>query len=239
MTSEREQKRSLTTTETEIETVAIGDTKFCVSKVSAIKSLYIKAATLDRFGTGLLRLGLIIVLVWIGALKFANYEAEGIVPLVANSPLMSFFYHYPAPEYRQYMNHEGEVIPAHQRWNDSNGTYAFSHGLGVLIVMIGLLIASYPILPQVSAVGSLLLILMSLTTLSFLVSTPEAWVPALGASTHGFPYLSGAGRLIIKDTIMLGAAVVTLADSARTWLSKQSLNGHDMTENTSQLTRAL
>jgi len=105
--------------------------------------------------------------------------------------------------------------------------------------MIGLLIASYPILPQVSAVGSLLLILMSLTTLSFLVSTPEAWVPALGASTHGFPYLSGAGRLIIKDTIMLGAAVVTLADSARTWLSKQSLNGHDMTENTSQLTRAL
>jgi uncharacterized membrane protein YkgB len=88
--------------------------------------------------------------------------------------------------------------------------------------MIGVLIASYRILPQVSAVGSFLLILMSLTTLSFLVTTPEAWVPALGASTHGFPYLAGAGRLIIKDAIMLGAAVLTLADSARIWLARSS-----------------
>jgi reactive chlorine resistance protein C len=187
---------------------------------SRVRSIYERAAKLDRVGMGLLRLGLVIVLCWIGGLKFADYEADGIVPLVANSPLMSFFYHYPAPEYRQYMNKEGEVIPAHQQWNESNGTYSFSHGLGVVIVLIGVLIATYPILPQVSAVASFLLILMSLTTLSFLVTTPEAWVPALGASTHGFPYLSGAGRLIIKDAIMLGAAVLTLADSARTWLAR-------------------
>jgi uncharacterized membrane protein YkgB len=185
---------------------------------SVVRSFYERAAKLDRVGMGLLRLGLVIVLCWIGGLKFADYEAEGIVPLVANSPLMDFFYHHPAPEYRQYMNKEGEVIPAHQQWHESNWTYSFSHGLGVVIVLIGVLIAAYPMLPQVSAVGSFLLILMSLTTLSFLVSTPEAWVPALGASTHGFPYLSGAGRLIIKDAIMLGAAVVTLADSAKTWL---------------------
>ena len=133
---------------------------------------------------------------------------------------MSFFYDHPAPEYRQYMNKEGEVIPAHQQWHKSNGTYSFSHELGFVIVLIGVLIAAYPIMPQVSAVGSFLLILMSLTTLSFLVTTPEGWVPALGASTHGFPYLSGAGRLIIKDAIMLGAAVVTLADSAKTWLRR-------------------
>ncbi len=186
---------------------------------SAVRRIYEHAAKLERVGMGLLRLGLIVVLFWIVGLNFTDYEADGIVPLVANSPLMSFFYHYPAPEYRQYMNKEGEVIPAHQQWNESNGTYSFSHGLGVVIILIGVLIAAYPILPQVSAVGSFLLILMSLTTLSFLVTTPEAWVPALGASAHGFPYLSGAGRLIIKDAIMLGAAVLTLADSARTWLS--------------------
>jgi uncharacterized membrane protein YkgB len=187
---------------------------------SVVRRIYERAAKLDRAGISLLRLALIVVLCWIGGLKFADYEADGIVPLVANSPLMSFFYHYPAPEYRQYMNKEGEVIPAHRQWNESNGTYSFSHGLGIVIVLIGVLIASYPILPQVSAVGSFLLILMSLTTLSFLVTTPEAWVPALGASTHGFPYLSGAGRLIIKDAIMLGAAVITLADSARIWLAR-------------------
>jgi uncharacterized membrane protein YkgB len=37
---------------------------------------------------------------------------------------------------------------------------------------------------------------------------------------HGFPYLSGAGRLIVKDAIMLGAAVVTLADAAKTRLRR-------------------
>jgi uncharacterized membrane protein YkgB len=44
----------------------------------------------------------------------------------------------------------------------------------------------------------------------------------LGASTHGFPCLSGACRLIIKDAIMLGAEVVTLADSARAWLARNA-----------------
>ena len=34
-------------------------------------------------------------------LKFWNYEAEGIVPFVANSPFMSFFYDKPAPEYKE------------------------------------------------------------------------------------------------------------------------------------------
>ena len=51
--------------------------------------LYGVAARLDRIGMGMLRLGLVVVLVWIGGLKFADYEADSIVPLVANIPLMS------------------------------------------------------------------------------------------------------------------------------------------------------
>jgi uncharacterized membrane protein YkgB len=61
---------------------------------------------------------------------------------------------------------------------------------------------------------------MAYTKLSFLLTTPEAWVPALGDTMHGFPYLSGVGRLIIKDTMMLGAIAVTPADSARTYLRR-------------------
>ena len=179
------------------------------------------AAGLDRFGMGLLRLGLVIVLLWIGGLKFASYEADSIVPLVANSPLASFMYSHPAPEYRLHMNKEGEVKPANQEWQRSNNTYVVSNGLGIVIVMLGLLIALYPVLPQASAVGSGLLVLMSLTTLSFLMTTPEAWVPALGEMHHGFPYLSGVGRLIVKDCIMLGAAVLTMADAARSYLLRR------------------
>jgi uncharacterized membrane protein YkgB len=196
-----------------------------VANAGAIQRIYSWAAGLDRFGMGLLRLALVIVLVWIGALKFVQYEADGIVPLVANSPLMSFFYHHPAPEYRPYMNKEGELNPAHRQWHESNGTYPFAVGLGLLIVSIGVLIALHPVLPQLAAVGSFLLILMACTTLSFLVTTPEAWVPALGDSAHGFPYLSGTGRLIVKDVIMLGAAVVTLADSAKAYLLRLTSRG--------------
>ena len=188
---------------------------------STLLRLYEKVASLDRVGMTILRIGLVVVLAWIGGLKFADYEADSIVPLIANSPLMSFVYEHPAPEYRRYVNKEGENITAHHVWQESNRTYSFSHALGCVIVGIALLIALHKPLPQIAAVGSALLIGMACTTLSFLVTTPEAWVPALGGSTHGFPYLSGVGRLIIKDCIMLGAAVVTMADSAKSYLARK------------------
>jgi reactive chlorine resistance protein C len=121
------------------------------------------------------------------------------------------------------MNKEGEIVPAHHVWQVSNRTYEFSHALGCVIVLIGLLIALHRPLPQVASIGSALLVLMSCTTLSFIITTPEAWVPALGSTTHGFPYLSGVGRLMIKDAIMLGAAVVTMADSAKSFLRREEM----------------
>lgn len=183
--------------------------------MSHFNRLYAALAAFDDTGMFMLRGGLVVVLLWIGALKFARYEGEGIVPLVSNSPLMAFFYRFRAPAYRAHMNKEGDLSPSNRAWNAANGTYRFSHGLGVVILLIGIMIALSPVLPQLAAIGSLLLVLMSCTTLSFLVTTPEAWVPATGDTTHGFPYLSGVGRLIIKDVIMLGAALVTMSDSAR------------------------
>lgn len=167
------------------------------------------------------RLGLIVVLLWIGGLKVARYEAEGIVPFVANSPTMSFFYTYPAPEYKKYMHREGELIPAHAAWHEANNTYAFAIGLGALIVSYGLLLCLHPWFPQAAAIGSLMVFLMSFVTLSFLITTPETWVAALGGPDHGFPYLSGPGRLVLKDAIMMGAALVTMADSAQAYLRKR------------------
>jgi uncharacterized membrane protein YkgB len=190
---------------------------------SVIVKLYTRAASMDRVGMTLLRLGLIVVLVWIGGLKFANYEADSIVPLVANSPFMKLFYHHPAPEYRAYMNKEGELVPAHRAWQESNRTYIFSHLLGTVIAALGLLIATHWRFPEYATVGSALLVLMSCTTLSFLATTPEAWVPAAGDAAHGFPFLSGVGRLIIKDSIMLGAAVTTMADSAKSYLIRTGI----------------
>jgi uncharacterized membrane protein YkgB len=178
-------------------------------------------AGLDGLGISITRLGLIVVLLWIGGLKVVRYEAEGIVPFVANSPTMNFFYKYAAPEYRTHMNREGELVPANRAWHEENRTYLFAYGLGAVIAGYGLLLCLHPWLPQMAAFGSLGVFIMSFVTLSFLVTTPETWAPALGAETHGFPYLSGAGRLVIKDAIMMGAALVTMADSAQAFLRRR------------------
>jgi reactive chlorine resistance protein C len=190
--------------------------------MNGINKLFEAAAKLDRFGVALTRVGLVVVLVWIGGLKIFKYEDEGIVPFVANSPAMSFFYQQPAGEYRKHMNREGELVPANREWHERNGTYLFAYGLGSVIVAYGIMIALHPIFPRVAAVGSFLVFVMSCVTLSFLVTTPECWVQPLGSSEHGFPLLSGAGRLVVKDVIMLGAALVTMADSAKAYLRKRN-----------------
>lgn len=68
------------------------------------------AASTQKLGINLIRISILIIFVWIGGLKFWNYEAEGIVPFVANSPFMSFFYTKSAPEYKTYKLKEGESI---------------------------------------------------------------------------------------------------------------------------------
>jgi uncharacterized membrane protein YkgB len=193
--------------------------------MTAFDKLFAFAARLDRVGVTLTRVGLVVVLVWIGGLKVYRYEDEGIVPFVANSPVMSFWYADPG-QYKAHMNPEGAVVPANRAWHEANGTYPFAHALGSVIVLLGLMIALHPVFPRVAAAGGALVAGMSVVTLSFLVTTPECWVPDRGSGEHGFPLLAGPGRLVVKDAIMLGAAVVTMADSAKAYLRKRAAAPH-------------
>ena len=178
------------------------------------------AVNANRLGVHLIRVAILIIFLWIGGLKFWNYEAEGIVPFVANSPFMSFFYNKPAPEYKDYKLKEGEFDEAKHEWHVENNTYGFSHGLGILIMTIGILTFLGIFFPKVGLVGAGLVIIMTIGTLSFLVTTPEVWVPNLGSGESGFPLLTGAGRLVIKDTAILAGAVVVLSDCAKRILQK-------------------
>ncbi len=162
----------------------------------------------------LVRIAIFVVMAWIGALKFAPYEAEGIVPFVANSPVMEFFYAKPAPEYKAYMNKEGAVVPKNRAWHQENRTYLFSDALGTVIIAIGTLVLLGLFSPKLGVVGAGLAAGMSFVTLSFLITTPEAWV------SH-FPYLAGPGRLVVKDLIMLSGALVCLSGSAQELLKEQ------------------
>src|SRR5688572_27446622 len=139
---------------------------------------------LRAVGTHVTRYGLVVVLLWIGGMKFTAYEAEGIRPLVANSPLMGWVY--------------GFMSVA-----------AFSALLGVIEIAVGLLIVLRPVWPAVSAAGSGLAAGMFLTTLTFLFTTP-GWEPSLG----GFPALSAMpGQFVLKDVVLLGAAVWTAGEA--------------------------
>lgn len=171
------------------------------------------------------RIAIFIVMAWIGGLKVFQYEADGIVPFVANSPFMSFFYNNHdkvdngkgkmVAEYMLHKNKEGEVVPENIKWHEENGTYPFSYGLGAVICGIGLLTLLGIWSPKVGVWGGLLTFGMAIVTLSFLITTPETWVPDLGGPNHGFPYLSAAGRLVIKDVIMMAGGLVCASDAAR------------------------
>ncbi|HLV39028.1 DUF417 family protein [Xanthomarina sp.] len=172
----------------------------------------------------LLRISIFIVMAWIGGLKVFQYEADGIVPFVANSPLMAFFYNKEAPEYKDFKNPEGKTVQKNIDWHKENRTYIFAYGLGTVILIIGLLTILGIWYAKIGLIGGLLTFGMSLVTLTFLITTPEVYVPNLGGDfptpQFGFPYLSGAGRLVLKDVIMMAAGLICASDAARRLLGQ-------------------
>jgi reactive chlorine resistance protein C len=101
------------------------------------------SGTVQAAAAYLLRYGLVLVIVWIGFMKFTAYEAAGIQPLVANSPLMSWVY---------------AIF----------GARAFSAMLGIVEVAVAAMIALRPVSARVAAIGSGL----AAVTLTFILSTP-------------------------------------------------------------------
>lgn len=139
---------------------------------------------LQAIGLFVIRYGLVLVIAWIGGMKFTGYEANGIQPLVENSPLLGWMY---------------GILSVR----------GFSSLLGIFEICIALMIAVRPLSPKLASIGSALAVGMFLTTLSFLLSTP-GWEPSLG----GFPALSTVpGQFLIKDIVLLGAAIWSFGEA--------------------------
>ncbi|MDQ3586934.1 MAG: DUF417 family protein [Actinomycetota bacterium] len=124
-------------------------------------------------------------LVWVGALKFEDYEVENIHPMVSSSPLFSPFF-------------------------NKLGEHKTARLIGVTEIAVGSLIAAKPFAPRASAIGSLGAAGIFVTTLSFLATTPGVW-----QENHGAPKLSLVGQFLAKDSVFLGASLLTAADSLR------------------------
>ena len=149
------------------------------------------ASQVTPVGDFAVRYALVLVIAWIGALKFTTYEANAIQPLVASSPLMSWVY-------------------------DVLSVTTFSAVLGVVELAIAALIAVKPWAPKASIVGSVMAIGMFVATLSFMFTTPGVMAPEAG----GFPVLSVVGNFSVKDVVLLAVALWTLGDAVRTLRSE-------------------
>jgi uncharacterized membrane protein YkgB len=142
--------------------------------------------TLENIGANVLRYGLVIVLLWVGLLKFTAYEAEGIQGLVANSPLMSWML-------------------------SIMSVRSVSALIGSTEIVTAILIATRPFAPKVSAIGSMLAIIIFLITLTFVFTTPGVWQPG-----YGFPFPSPMpGQFLAKDLVLLGASIWTAGEAWR------------------------
>lgn len=136
-------------------------------------------------GGGILRYGLVGILLYLGTFKFTLTEAEAIRPLLEFSPLTSWLYMF-------------------------TGIQGASNLIGTAEIVTAILLAARPISPRLTVIGSIGAILTFLVTLSFLVTTPGAFERV---SDFPLPIPGMAGGFLIKDVFLLGAAVWSLGEA--------------------------
>jgi reactive chlorine resistance protein C len=132
---------------------------------------------LGAIGRGVLRYGLVALLLLWGNFKFFEFEAQAIRPLLEHHPLMSW------------------MVPAF-------GVRGASALVGVVELVAALLMCTRSFRPQLSALGSLIAAGTFAVTVSFLFTTPGA-----------LSLQSEIGGFLMKDVILLGAALYTAAEA--------------------------
>ena len=141
------------------------------------------------------RYGLVVVIAWIGALKYTSYEAVGIQPLIAHSPVFSWIY--------------GLV-----------SVRAFAAVLGTAEIIAAVLIAARPLWPRLSAVGSAMAVLLFASTLSFLFTTPGVLAASGFPVLSVLP-----GQFLLKDLVLIGVSLWTLGDSLAAAAARRGARG--------------
>jgi uncharacterized membrane protein YkgB len=137
-----------------------------------------QAAYLEVSGLFIIRYGLVAMLLLFGLQKWTNAEALAIRPWVSHSPLMFWLYH----------------VTSIQR---------VSIDIGLVELTIAVMILSRRWFPRIAAIGSAIAVIMFLTTLSFLITTPN-----LGPSSQAF---------LIKDIFLLGTSIWSTGEALAHW----------------------
>ncbi|WP_104740506.1 DUF417 family protein [Helicobacter bizzozeronii] len=156
------------------------------------------------------RLGLFVILAWIGSLKFADYEARGIVPLLAHSPLGKWLYHH-APSHQEHT----KDTPKDHAWHQQNKTYQVSYAIGALELFLAFLLLLGLWFPLSGMVGGLSTALLGLATFCLIVIVPGIWIP-----DRGFPHLSTEGQSLLKNLLLFSGGLLVASTDAQRWFER-------------------
>lgn len=129
----------------------------------------------------LLRFSLVLIFFAFGYTKWFDYEAQGLVKLIGNSPILSWMH-------------------------SAFGIHGASYALGGAEWAIGLVLLIGFWRPRWAVAGALGSAATYLTTLTLIPSTPGAWESSAG----GFPAMGGSTSFLIKDAVLLAASVALL-----------------------------
>ena len=139
-------------------------------------------------------IGMIIMLLWAGAFKMTAPGAEGIVPLVSNSPLTS--------------------------WNFKLfGPYIGSDFIGLTEWSAAILVIAGYVKPKAGIVGGFIATVMFFTTSTMIITTPGTTM-----AVHGMRYMTFLGLFLFKDVIAFGASLYLISSFGKKAIRSEAVS---------------
>jgi uncharacterized membrane protein YkgB len=129
-------------------------------------------------------IGMIVMLLWAGSYKMTAPGAEGIIPLVSNSPLISWHF---------------KVF----------GPYIGADIIGFTEITAAILFIAGYVQPKAGIIGGIITTFMFFTTSTMIITTPGAII-----AVHGIRYMrymSFLGLFLFKDVIALGVSLYLIS----------------------------
>jgi uncharacterized membrane protein YkgB len=154
------------------------------SRETASTSAFVRyLAWVDRYKLGLnvCRAAFVVMLLWAGAYKLTKPGAEGIVPLVSTSPLISWMF-------------------------ALFGKYAGSDIIGITEISSAILIILGRFKPQAGMAGSLIATVIFTVTGTMVITAPDSII-----TVKGIAYMSFIGLFLFKDVVSLGVSFYLLS----------------------------
>lgn len=137
-------------------------------------------------------IAMIVMLLWAGSFKMTNSGAEGIIPLVSNSPFISWHF-------------------------KLFGPYIGSDIIGITEIIAAILFIIAYSKPQAGIIGGLITIVMFFITSTMLITTPDTII-----KVNGMGYMNNLGLFLFKDTISLGVSFYLISYFGKKAITSQN-----------------